>query len=286
MKHFFSNRYFLALFSTITMMTSCKSDNSEQMAAGNDEMESEIVAIKLPPKGLDSDSKSQSAAPIEISKKVIKDGRMSVQTRDLTASKQAMDAVLKGLGAYYEREDLQNDDFQASYDLTIRVASDKFETLISRIEEGEAEIKSKSINARDVTQQYVDIETRLANKREYLKRYRELLAKAATVKDILAIQENIRGLEEEIESREAQLKSLKNQISYSTLQLNIFQKKDFVYNPEQQGNFFEKVKNSLSNGWQSAVGFVLFIISIWPFVILLLVGVVLWRKFKSRHKKA
>ena len=59
-----------------------------------------------------------------------------------------------------------------------------------------------------MTDQFIDLETRLENKRNYLKRYNDLLLKANSIKEILEIEEKIRALEEEIESATGQLKYL------------------------------------------------------------------------------
>ncbi|MBK7426274.1 MAG: DUF4349 domain-containing protein [Saprospiraceae bacterium] len=161
-------------------------------------------------------------------KKIIKDGHMTVKSANIVESKKALDEVLKGLKAYYETEELQNNDHQTSFNLRIRIPSENFEQLISAIESGGDEIMHKSVQTRDVTEQYTDIETRLANKRGYLKRYKELLGKANTIKDILSIEEQIRPLEEEIESQEGRLRYLSDQVAFSTLNMTLYTEKEYI----------------------------------------------------------
>jgi len=218
-------------------------------------------------------------------KKIIKDGNMSVKTHDINARKKDIDECLKKLNAYYEREDLQNHHQTISYDLKIRVPADNFEKLISSIENGKDEIKSKTIQARDVTEEYVDIEMRLASKREYLKRYKELVSKALTIKDILAIEASVRELQEEIESKEGRLKYLSDQVSFSSLDLNLYQTKEFIYKPEPQDKFSERVKKSLTQGWTSAVDFALWAMTIWHIILALVAFFVIRRAIKKRKKR-
>ena len=221
-------------------------------------------------------------------KKIIKDGIISVKTSEINASKKGIDDLLKKLNGYYESEDLQNYDQKISYNLKIRVPADNFEKLILSIENGKDEIKSKSIHARDVTEEYLDIETRLTNKREYLKRYKQLLSKASTVKDILEIEENIRTLQEEIESKVGRLKYLNDQVSFSTLDIHLYKEKEFVYKPQPQDKFSERVKTSLSSGWTSVLDLVLWTITIWPYIIVIMVAFFIIRlvikKRQSRQK--
>lgn len=214
-------------------------------------------------------------------KKIIKDGNISVKSKELASSKKKIDVITKSFNGYYLSEEMDNNDQNSSYNLRIRIPAEQFESFIAALEKGEDEITGKGIHARDVTEEFTDIETRLASKREYLKRYRELLAKAQNVKEVLAIEESVRVIQEEIESREGRLKYLNDQVAYSTLDLYLFQPKAYQYKPTPEDNFIERVKNSLGNGWSSLVGLVLWIISKWPYIILISLLILLWKRWKK-----
>lgn len=220
-----------------------------------------------------------------IKKKIIKDGRIGIQVDNLENSKSRIDTLVKNHGGYYDNESFNNSDWESSYNLKIRIPSANFENFINKIETGEGEIKYKEIDARDVTDQFIDLETRLQNKKNYLKRYNELLAKAQTVKDILEIEEKIRVIEEEIESTTGRIKYLSDLVEYSTLDLTISKQKNFKYNPANRGNFIEKLKQALFKGWFGLVDFTLILINLWPLWILLTIILYGWRKFKKNKKK-
>lgn len=229
-------------------------------------------------------SQTATIAQPEISRKIIREGRVSVRTNDIAAGKKNIDQLAAKFNGWYDNEEMQNDDRIISYELKIRVPVENFEKLLAAIENGTDELVSKSIHSRDVTAEFVDIEARISSKKEYLKRYLELLAKANTVKDILEIQENIRNIQEEIESREKQLKYLSGQVSYSTLDVNLFKNKDYTYKPAPQDNFFERIKNAISKGWTSLVGCLLFLVQLWPYIVLLLSAWFLLKRFKKNKK--
>jgi hypothetical protein len=211
-------------------------------------------------------------APSTVQKKIIKDGTMRIKTADMPASKKRFDVLLKSLNAYYELEDLQNNDAEIRYELKIRIPAENFEKLITSIEGGGDEITGKNIQARDVTEEFLDIATRLENKRVYMKRYQELLSKAQKIEDILAIDENIRTLQEEIESSEGRLKYLNDQVAFSTLNVTLFKNKDFIYRPKEQDKFTERVKSAFSNGWSMLVNLIIGLFGIWPWLILLYIA--------------
>ena len=239
-----------------------------------------------------SESDKKEASPIlkntaesdVIKKKIIKDGRLGMDVRNLSASKTNIDTIVRNLGGYYDNESLSNNDYATAYDLKIRIPSDKFEILIEKIESGEGEVSYKEIDARDVTEEFIDLETRLGNKQKYLTRYQELLRNAKNIKEILDIEEKIRVLEEEIESTTGRLKYLNDQVNYSSLELNISQKKAFKYTPPFRQNFFEKLKQSLSRGWYGFVDLFFFLLSNWAVLILLAVLIWLWIKYRKRRK--
>ena len=239
-----------------------------------------------------SESDKKEASPVlkntaesdVIKKKIIKDGRLGMDVKNLSASKTNIDTIVRNLGGYYDNESLSNNDYATAYDLKIRIPSDKFEILIEKIESGEGEVSYKEIDARDVTEEFIDLETRLGNKQKYLTRYQELLRNAKNIKEILDIEEKIRVLEEEIESTTGRLKYLNDQVNYSSLELNISQRKAFKYTPPFRQNFFEKLKQSLSRGWYGFVDLFFFLLSNWAVLILLAVLIWLWIKYRKRRK--
>ena len=170
--------------------------------------------------------------------------------------------------------------------LTIRIPADAFELFIKELEAMDSEIESKSIQSRDVTEAYYDTESRLQSKKVVMQRYRELLAKAKNVKEILEVEEKLRVLQEEIESTEGRLRFLSDQIAYSTLQLYIYQPKDFVYKPTPKDSFWERVKNAINTGWESAIAFILVLISVWPLLFILPIVIGLYIRFRHRSNKA
>lgn len=227
------------------------------------------------------------ALPVEeVRKKIIRDGRMGIKTSDLGAAKARVDTLVRGNGGYYSNESFHNSDYESAWTLNIRIPAAAFDRFIADLESGVGEILFKEIGARDVTDQFIDLETRLANKREYLERYRELVKKATSVKEVLEIEEKIRLLEEEIESVTGRLKYLGDQVDYSTLNLTLTKHKGFKYSPDRPGDFGERLKHSLSKGWYGFVSFMLFLIRLWPFWILAVPVVWLWRKYRRSHEKS
>ena len=230
--------------------------------------------------GLNSIEKNKLVCQEVIKKKIIRDAVIQIEVEDVKPAKTFADSVIRSVEGYCDEEKLINDDYQIEYTLKIRIPCEKLDEFISRLEKGEGVISSKSINARDVTDQFIDLEARLGNKEKYMTRYHDLLKNAKSIKDILDLQEKIRVLEEEIESTKGKLKYLNDQVSYSTIVLTISQKKVYSFESKQRNNIWNEMKSGFINGWYNFVEFILFLVNIWLLLLIISTSIFVWLRYK------
>lgn len=225
----------------------------------------------------DGGFQASSSAPDTIQKaqKIIKDGRLDIEVEKIQEAKVAVDAIVKKLNAYYEKETFQSNSYESRFDLSIRVPAEKFETLVSSLEAGGNKIVFKEIFAKDVTEEYVDLNTRLQNNKAYIKRYNELLKSAKTVKDILDIQEKTRYIEEEMDAKIGRINYINDRVKYSRLNVELIKKHEYI--KEDSRNFGKQVSNAFSNGFNLMLDFILVLFNLWPFILIGL-GLFLFRK--------
>ncbi|MBK1895898.1 DUF4349 domain-containing protein [Chryseobacterium paridis] len=219
-----------------------------------------------------------------ISKKIIKNGDMRIQVGDIKKSQGQVNEILKKNNAYIQTEDFRNSDADENLNLTIRVPHKNFDALINSFSDGIGSVLSKNISSEDVTEEYTDVAIKLANKKIYLEKYRDLLKRASNTKDMLEIQEKIRGLEDEIDVAEGKLRFIDDRVNYSTLNLSLYKEKVRSSATSKIG-FGSRFGDSLTQGWNSFISFILGVISLWPFFLAIPVLIFLWRKWKGRRKK-
>ena len=250
-----------------------------------------IETVKFVPPNINDDAVEETSKPsattnsLTKNKKIIKDGSIAIKVKHVEKAKKYMDAIVKAHHGYYENESFENNYSSLSYNLKVRVPSKQFDSFLKASENGEGEITSKNINARDVTEEYVDGETRLNSKRLFRTRYNQLLEKAMKVADIMAIEENIRALQEEIESQEGHLKLLDDQVSYSTLEITLFYEKDIAKPTVVKETFLSRTKTSLGSGWDMLVGLALWCITQWPWYIPIVLLIILIKRYIKKRKK-
>lgn len=217
-----------------------------------------------------------------IEKKIIRTADISISSKDIYASKHTVDSLLKKLDGYYDSENFSNS-YSLSYSLKIRIPSVHFDAFINGLGKGTDKITEKDITARDVTAQYIDLQSRIETKRVYLNRYNELAKKAKTVEDILKIEEQSRVIIEEIESSEKEFRYLSKQIALSTIEIYISQEKE--YTPKETPSFGKQLLSALENGWYGLKGLFFFLITIWPLYLFIPLIIFLAKRIKLKKKK-
>ena len=216
-----------------------------------------------------------------ISKKIIKNGDMEIAVSNLLEAKNKISEIIKNNKAYLQSETFRNSDTSENINLVIRVPHQNFDAIINSFSDGIGSVEAKTVKAEDVTEEYTDVSIKLENKRIYLEKYREMLKNAASTKDILEIQENIRALEDEIDVAEGRLRFIDDRVNYSTLELLLFKEKARSSATSKIG-FGSRFGDSIAEGWNSFVSFLLGLISFWPFFIIIPLLIFAWKKWRRK----
>lgn len=246
-----------------------------------EDLEMDIPRTAEPPPPPQSHKSSPST---KVASKIIRNGDMSFEVSNLKQVKAQVDSLVKNRAAYYENEDYQSNGYRNTFNLIIRVPSQQFDTLVMAMEKGFGRLISKNIRADDVTEQYLDLQLRLENNLAYLARYNEILKKANSVKEILEVQEKIQQLEEEIESRKGRIKYLDNKVSYGTLRVELSEL--VAQTTSNRPHLGTRLLNAFKNGVEGFVDFAVFMVSIWPFVLFILLLVLFRKRFFSFFKRS
>lgn len=219
-------------------------------------------------------------APIS-SDKIIRTGDIGIRLNDYKVGKQSVYQIIKSHKGAIAQENEQNETYRISNDLQIRVPNAQFDVLVESLTTGKGirNIDYKRINTQDVGKQYTDLESRLKTKKEVEQQYLSILKQAKSIKDILEVTEHVRQLREEIEATEGRLRYLSNQISFSTINLNIYQELEGNSIIERPG-FFHKLLNALQGGWNGTLSLFIGIAALWPLWLIIGALVYLIRKRK------
>lgn len=219
----------------------------------------------------------------KVKPKIIRDASMRMQVETYKTARTAINEAIAKHEAYVTVEDESKSGYSWENNMVIRVSSEKFDALLEDLTQLAIYTDHKRINAKDVTAEYIDIESRLENRKKVEKRFQEILQQAKNIKEILDVENEIRKIREEIDAAEGRLKYLRDQVSFSTINLTYYQKLDYEAAPER--SYFTKVGKAVGEGWDGFLEFTIAILYAWPFWILLVAVVWLVRGWWKKRKK-
>ena len=219
-----------------------------------------------------------------VEKRLIKTGRLRLQVKDYAAFYTGMKKQVEVAGGYIQSEQEQTQGGQRENTLVIRIPAAAFDKLMNGLAGDAVYVHHRQVDVQDVTEEYVDLEARLKAKREVEKRYLEILSKADTINETLAVEESLGRIREEIESREGRRRFLEHQVSFSTIHLDFYQPGEVPVEPG--AGFFGKLGDALSGGWEFLQLLTLGLFYLWPLWIVVIL-VVWWirRVIRKRREK-
>jgi hypothetical protein len=172
-----------------------------------------------------------------------------------------------------------------------RIPMKEFRPFLKSVKQLSKGTPFESVQGKDVTEEYVDLSSRLKAKEKVRERLESFMAGAQRTEDLLKISSDLAKVQEEIEQIQGRLNFLKNQSDYSTVTV-FFEVKDLKAEKLQTDelNTWKKTKKLFMetvNFLVSAVSFlfvgIIGLAPIWLIAILILLW--LWRKRKNGQKK-
>ncbi len=217
--------------------------------------------------------------------KIIRNATLKIKVNDVAVATRIARNYARQNGGYISDERMDTTSYRKENRFTIRVPQTHFDTLLDSISDISEIIETKNITTVDVTEEYIDIQSRLRTKKEVKERYESILrGKAKTIKEVLLAEEKIRKLQEEIEAAEGKLRYMSNKITFSTIQLDFYEELPLEELSIDEGpTFYSKVKDGLSFGLSMVESVVLLLLHIWPVTITgIFLGVFIYRRRKAK----
>lgn len=152
---------------------------------------------------------------------VIKTADMSIQVEDVRALEAALRTRIGTLGGYIVQSQSSGSDKYLTMNISFRVPSDRFEEALSGVQGMAKEVLSSAISGDDVTEEFVDLDSRRQTLEATRDRLRELLARAETVEDTLKVTQTLTEYQVEIDQITGRQKFLSQSAAMSTINLAV-----------------------------------------------------------------
>lgn len=222
-----------------------------------------------------------------IEKKIIKEGNITFETNNISKTRKTVGNSLNKFEGYVAEETETNngDDNRKEYTIKARIPAKNFDRFLDAVSSGADRIDSKNISIKDVTTEYIDITTQLANKKKLEDSYLALLKKGTKISDLLEIENKLTEIQSDIESTQGQLNYLTKQVEYSELDITFYTKLAVEDNGK---TFGYKLTSALADGWEISGVLFFGIIGLWPLWIVAIALFMIARRWrqKMRDRKA
>jgi len=102
--------------------------------------------------------------------------------------------------------------------ITIKVPTTIFKASMAELKKM-GDVASEDIHVQDITEEFQDVEIRLANAEKLKKRLTQLLEKASTVEDTIKVETELARVIEKIETLKGKMRLYSNQVDFSTISI-------------------------------------------------------------------
>jgi len=177
-----------------------------------------------PSEGFVEDKGYPSAAvPDEVTteRKIIRTGSITLEVESIADTMDEIAEVADELGGYMVSSHKSEGEKEISGYITIRVPADRFEEAFEKLRQLAINVPYESTEARDITEEYVDLEARLHNLEATEAQYLALLEKAETVEEMLKVQRELSNVRGEIERIEGRMKYLERTSDMALIEVSL-----------------------------------------------------------------
>ncbi|MQR96940.1 DUF4349 domain-containing protein [Fictibacillus phosphorivorans] len=289
-------RWKLWVFIAVLLLSACSNDSSSKSDKAVDQDSGSKSEAKMDSSTEESQSAESEKGKEELQtkneRKVIYHADMEITVDTLQTSMESVRKKLESMDGYIVESNTSTGekDYQSGV-MVVRVPMKSFRPFLDDVRSLSNGTPQENIRGEDVTEEYVDLSSRLKAKQQVRERLEAFMKNAQKTEDLLKISGDLAAVQEEIEQVEGRLNFLQNQSDYSTVTIQFEVKNLKAEELQTEGlNTWAKTKvlfMDTVNFLMSALSFVvvslLGLAPIW--VIVAIVVYVWWLKRKKEQKK-
>ena len=159
--------------------------------------------------------------------------------------------------------------------MTVRIPTEHYDEFMNDLE-GDGKIISRTANVTNISHEYHDTETIIANLRSQLERLQDMMKEARTIDEMITIETRISEVQTQLDQYNTQVSYMDSRVDYSTIDLSIEEVRK--YTEKTGATFGERFMQALHGSKTLFLNFlewILFFI-IYMFPIAVVIGLIVW----------
>ncbi|MGW5098682.1 DUF4349 domain-containing protein [Streptomyces nodosus] len=226
-------------------------------------------------------AKNGAGTPAPAVNAVIRTASLTVRVKDVSRALDETRTAVENAGGFIGHENTSRDARgHERTRLVLRVPAEKYEEVLTALQ-GTGTLVERTAKAEDVTDQVVDVQSRIASQRASVARVRELMDRATRLSDVVALEGELSSRQADLEALLARQSSLKDRTSLATITLSLSEtpaKKPVKAAEDDRPGFLD----ALAGGWHVFVTLLRWIAlavgAVLPFAVCAALLVLLWTR--------
>ena len=157
-------------------------------------------------------------------RKIIKNADVRLLVKDTNTAVSRATQVISDLGGYIISSRIWYQDYYGNNlmyaTITLGIPVDEFEHALNRLRDLSIRVLDENASGEDVTDQYVDLQSQLANLEATRARIQEFLQDAKTIDEALRINQELANIEAQIEQIKGRMNFISDRSAFSTITVN------------------------------------------------------------------
>ncbi len=156
---------------------------------------------------------------------IVRTGNISMIVEDVNVAIDRISKIAEQSTGYVVSSNSWRDGERLHGTISIRMPSGDFANVMTAITQLAVEVTSQTTSSQDVTEEYVDLTSRLKNLQATEQQLLQIMAKAEKVDDILSVEKELSNTRSQIEQTNGRMQYLEKTSSMSLIQVNLEQSK-------------------------------------------------------------
>jgi hypothetical protein len=161
------------------------------------------------------------AAQGDLDRKIVKTAELGIRAEDVRESAAQAQQVAAQFGGSVLSSQIDGGDGSTSAALVLSVPSPEFEKALDELRGIGKEVTTDTVSGEDVTEEFVDLESRERNLLAAEQSLLKLYDRAQSVNDALSIERELTNIRGQIEQVQGRMQYLEERTAYSQISLNI-----------------------------------------------------------------
>jgi len=201
---------------------------------------------------------------------IVRNASLSLVVPDTQAALDEINSLVDELEGYIVQSNVYQyqEGLQAS--VTFRIPADSLDQALTRVRDLASEVRNENVSGEDMTEEYVDLQSRLRHLQATEQRLLEFLEEAEDTEAALAVYDQLRQVQGEMEQVKGRMQYLEQSAAMATVSVEIVP--DELAQPIQVGGWHPE--GTLRNAIQSLIRVLQFLVNAAIVIVILIVPTV------------